>query len=208
VTYTFTQLIDIYLWTTHESLDGGLKGCSEFSMQWSQSVTGPQRSQYMVSKYVIPMVVFSQHCVQLQYPSENLKNYRNLMIALHALPLFGMSFQFACTDIITSLWPEAHDTLRWGGFSAETWQVLIVVAVVALDFYLTMPEASVRNMHIGTFFSVVSFLWFTEGTLAVGSKWCTYCLIFTAVYCSEPLWGPPASKMEAEQEKKALCKDA
>lgn len=140
------------------------------------------------------MVVFSQHCIQLQYPSENLKEYRNLMIAGHALPLVGMSFQFACSDIVTSYWPEAHDTLRWGGFSAETWHVLIVVAIVALDFYLTMPEASVRNMHIGTFFSVVSFLYITEGTLAVGSKWCTYCLIFSAVYCSEPLWGPPASK--------------
>ena len=30
----------------------------------------------------------------------------------------------------------------------------------------------------------------TEGSLALGSKWCTYCLIFSVAYLSDPLWGP------------------
>lgn len=37
----------------------------------------------------------------------------------------------------------------------------------------TVPERSVFLAHALTFGSVVSTLWLTEGTLALGSKWCT-----------------------------------
>ena len=79
------------------------------------------------------------------------------------------------------------------GHSAETWQVLLVVALVTADFLLTM-ERSVAAAHTLTFLSVVGTLWFTEGTLSLGSKWCTYCLIFSFVYLTDPIWGPRPEK--------------
>lgn len=101
-----------------------------------------------------------------------------------------MAYQFACTTVEAARWPYPHDTLAWGGHKAETWQVLVVVAVQCLDFVLVMPEVVVWGAHIFTFLSVVSFLWITEGDLALGSKWCTYCLLFSGVYASEGvLWG-------------------
>ena len=60
-----------------------------------------------------------------------------------------------------------------------------------------LPKIAVAEYlaeHIATLAAVMSFLYFTEGTLALGSKWCTYCLIYSAVYASEPVWGPPAYK--------------
>ena len=48
---------------------------------------------------------------------------------------------------------------------------------------------------------VITILWTTEGTLALGSKWCTYCLIYSILFLAAPLWDtrrwkddqPPAS---------------
>ena len=203
LTYTFTQLVDIALWTLHDATDGGLRGCDEFKLQLTDGPSGEARTQYALSKYVVPLVTLSQFATMLQYPSERLREHRSKLVAFHALACLGMALQFACTDTVTSRWPTEHTTLRWGGHSAETWQVLCVVALQCADFHLLMPERSVRNAHIGTFLSVVGFLWATEGTLALGSKWCTYCLIFSATYATEPVWGPPAGKPEAVQKEKA-----
>lgn len=193
LTYTFTQLVDIALWVLHEQTEGGLKACPEFSMQLLDGPTDERKLQYSISKYVVPMVTLSQFATMLYYPSDLLKGQRSKLVALHALPCLGMALQFACTDTVTSAFPSKHTTLRWGAFTAETWQVLLVVLLQCADFQLLMPELAVRVAHIGTFLSVVSTLWLTEGTLALGSKWCTYCLIFSFTYALEPLWGPPAS---------------
>mmetsp|Transcript_23802 Transcript_23802/g.34751 ORF Transcript_23802/g.34751 Transcript_23802/m.34751 type:complete len:260 (+) Transcript_23802:83-862(+) len=195
VTYTFTQLVDIALWTLHESTDGGLVGCPDMKMRVATpsdiaNFTSTEKSNLILSKYVVPLVTLSQFVVQLHYPSDRNWAWRKVMLAAHAIPCGLMALQFACTDIMTSNFPEPHASLRWGGYSAEVAEVLVVVAVVAADFWLTMPEISVRLAHIVVFLSVVSTLWFTEGTLAVGSKWCTYCLIFSFVYATDPIWGP------------------
>jgi hypothetical protein len=53
-----------------------------------------------VSKYIIPMVVFSQHAVQCYYPSQTLSNYRTFIAALHLLPILGMMYQFECSTLV------------------------------------------------------------------------------------------------------------
>jgi len=191
-TFTFTQIVDIYLWWQHGELAGGLQACPAYKEQFFAVPEGAQRQQYIVSKFILPLVVISQHLVQLSYPSDYLAKHRRQLLAVHLLPALGMCFGFACTDVVTAAFPAPHETLRWGGHTSETWQVLIVVAVVCLDFVLIVPEKSVLVAHVGVFLCVVYTLWATEGTLALGSKWCTYCLIFSAVYTLEPFWGPPA----------------
>merc|ERR1711934_233512 len=191
-TFTFTQIVDIYLWWQHSEIDGGLQACPSYKEQFFQVPEDSQRQQYIVSKYILPLVVISQHLVQLSYPSSYLANYRKHLTAVHLLPVLGMCFGFGCSDIVTAVFPVPHETLRWGGHSCDTWQVLIVVAVICIDFYLIVPETSVLVGHVGVFLLVVYGLWVTEGTLALGSKWCTYCLIFSVLYLSEPIWGPPA----------------
>jgi hypothetical protein len=189
LTYTFTQIIDIALWTLHQS-HAPLTGCEASKMSWSSnSIESAQLPQFLISKYGVPLVTFSQFLVQLHYPSELHKHRRNLLVALHGLPCVGMAFQFACSDVIWSRFPAPHETIRWGGHTAETWQVLLVVGVFLVDFF-AMMERSVATAHSLTLLSVVGTLWVTEGTLALGSKWCTYCLIFSAVYLTDPLWGP------------------
>jgi hypothetical protein len=149
-----------------------------------------QYFQFVFSKFALPLVVITQYYFCLTYPSESLKNHRGKLIAVHGLALVGMCFQFACSRVIQAKFPMPHDTLVWGGVQSPAWQVLIVICIQCLDFLLVIPEFSVCVVHIGTFLSVVSFLWLTEGTLSLGSKWCTYCLIFSAIYALDPLWGP------------------
>lgn len=73
LTFTFTQVVDVVLWMDEDTF--GLSTCSETNL--------------VTSKYVIPMVVFSQHAVQCYYPSEYLKNHRLVLALLHLLPVLG-----------------------------------------------------------------------------------------------------------------------
>ena len=63
MTFTFTQVADAYLWTLNEQKgDGGLQACTAYQMQFGSTPTdGIDRPNFMVSKYVIPLIVFSQH---------------------------------------------------------------------------------------------------------------------------------------------------
>jgi hypothetical protein len=64
--------------------------------------------------------------------------------------------------------------------------------------------------HIVPLWCVMSTLILTEGTLMFGSKWCTYCLIYSVIYIAEPLWLPlesiffpscPSSQIESGKKK-------
>jgi len=52
-----------------------------------------------------------------------------------------------------------------------------------------------------------SFLYATERTLALGSKWCTYCLFYSAIFLAAPLWdhdadsAEPAPAADADEER-------
>merc|ERR1712194_651136 len=123
---------------------GPIRACPTYALQFSD-MHGPadQWLQYRISKFAIPAVTFIQFAVQLHYPSPNLAQHRGKMLAFHGLACIGMALQFACSDIVMSLFPFAHETLRWGAHSAETYQVLLMVALVSADFWLLMPEFSV-----------------------------------------------------------------
>eukprot|EP00518_Triparma_eleuthera_P014621 CAMPEP_0182478066 /NCGR_PEP_ID=MMETSP1319-20130603/31933_1 /TAXON_ID=172717 /ORGANISM="Bolidomonas pacifica, Strain RCC208" /LENGTH=88 /DNA_ID=CAMNT_0024679363 /DNA_START=424 /DNA_END=686 /DNA_ORIENTATION=+ len=80
-----------------------------------------------------------------------------------------MVFQFGCSDIVQAMWPTPHETLRWGAASNDPIYVLPVVAITTFFFYLLMPK-KVALAHTFTFWSVVSALLVTKGTLALGSN--------------------------------------
>uniref|UniRef100_A0A7S2RQW4 Uncharacterized protein n=1 Tax=Mucochytrium quahogii TaxID=96639 RepID=A0A7S2RQW4_9STRA len=194
LTFTFTQIVDIALWMQNEQIPGGLQACNGMKEQFRRAPADEQYVQYMISKFVIPLVVFSQHAMQLTYPSNVLRNSRIPIILLHGLPLIGMCYQFGCSDLIDAKFPKNEKTIRWGAETAETWQILVMSGIVAFDFLYFIPEKTVAFMHVFVLSLVMSFLYVTEGTLALGSKWCTYCLVYSFVYLAEPLWGPPADR--------------
>lgn len=61
-TYTWIQLVDIVLWTLHVS-HAPLTGCPALKESWSDNVDPFQRPQFLLSKYIVPLV--SQFYVQL-----------------------------------------------------------------------------------------------------------------------------------------------
>jgi len=81
---------------------------------------------------------------------------------------------------------------------------MAVVAITTFFFWLLMDNWRVKVAHTVTFWSVVGTLYFTEGTLALGSKWCTYCLIFSFVYLTDHFWNvPEVIKKSKKKSKKA-----
>lgn len=244
VTFTFTQLVDIALWKIHASTEPyGLRSCTGLQLQsWRFPGTDdPQFFNFMISKFLLPAVVFSQHAMQCTYPSQlnNAPGQRKRMILKRLIPVAVMSFAFACTMLVPSPYDHSHvesttgpkytaydgtQTLHWGGdFSHKqmmqyipgfvsfiepwisarmTWIVIQVAAcahsgLVAYDFTQVMPErvAFVHNLVLAC---VVGTLAATEGTIQLGSKWCTYCLVYSFVYVAEPLWMPAELHTKAE----------
>jgi len=203
VTFTFTQLVDAFLWSLNRQSEPELQACTSFQFQFGASPTGEIESRnFFVSKYIIPLIVFSQHATQLSYPSEAFRGHRGKVIAGHAVPCIIMSFCFGCTKLVPASFPFGGKTLFWGGdfsawpFSVIQFGAMLHSGLVATGFPLFCGmRGAVLYAHLLPLASVVSFLLLTEGRMDFGSKWCTYCLIYSAVYILEPLWyWPPKAK--------------
>jgi len=202
VTFTFTQLVDIALWYLHDyTTPGGLKACVDFQTQFGRFPEGDQSTNFVITKFILPVVVFSQHAMQSTYPSKRLSKpgeRRNLILA-HLIPVLGMSFAFACTTLYDGKFPHAGPTLLWGGdfshwpFALIQTAALLHSGVVAYVFWLLMrDDLSMLLAHLLPLYAVITTLAVTEGTIMLGSKWCTYCLIYSVVYLTEPLWYSPS----------------
>ena len=106
-----------------------------------------------------------------------------------------------CTDVIRAKFPEPHSTLRWGGTRTPALPILLVAAATIANFFIVVDDRIVLAVLVVPFLCVITILWTTEGTLALGSKWCTYCLIYSILFLAAPLWDtrrwkddePPAS---------------
>ena len=73
---------------------------------------------------------------------------------------------------------------------------------------MVVDDRIVLAVLVVPFLCVITILWTTEGTLALGSKWCTYCLIYSILFLAAPLWDfrrwkddePPASPVASRDE--------
>ena len=190
-TFTLTQLTDIVLWSLNDSSEhNGLKACIPYQMQFGSAPPSDQQVNFYVSKYIIPLIVFSQHAMQCTFPSKYYKNKRKEMILLHLIPVAIMSFCFACTRITKSYFPVPHATLFWGG-DFTMWPYWLIQfgacmhsGLVAFVMYLLLPK-KVSNVHNFVLLCVVLTLLITEGRMDLGSKWCSYCLIYSFVYLND-----------------------
>eukprot|EP00658_Telonema_sp_P-2_P030273 TRINITY_DN22891_c0_g1_i2.p1 TRINITY_DN22891_c0_g1~~TRINITY_DN22891_c0_g1_i2.p1 ORF type:complete len:335 (-),score=66.97 TRINITY_DN22891_c0_g1_i2:449-1453(-) len=258
ITFTFTQAVDILLWTLHRDTQpypptyGGLQSCPDLQLQFGKfpAADHPQAHNFYISKFVLPIVVFSQHAMQLTYPSSINASNRSRMIAWRILPCAVMMFAFGCTWLVPSPYDHLHTqaadkavyadldgsrTLHWGGdfthhrmaeylcldwipgfkyspvcrehlpshlsenisdtsYAVFTWFVVQIFAllhsgIVALDFVRVMPSR-MATVHLVVLAGVVGSLAYADSTIQLGSKWCTYCLVYSFVYCSDPLWYP------------------
>ena len=210
LTFTFTQLVDAFLWSLNDKKlalgeSEGLVACRPYQLQFSSSPTDKDTYQnYMVSKYLLPLIVFSQHATQLMYPSaeykKNPKAMHNIILA-HSFPCLVMSYCFACTMLTDANFPYGDKTLFWGGDFSEFPFALIQLGatlhsgLVAFGFYyFCQMKGPVLYAHVIPLGCVVTFLWITEGRMDFGSKWCSYCLIYSLVYVCEPWWYPEGAE--------------
>jgi hypothetical protein len=202
LTYTLTQVVDVVLWSYDATRS--LEACPGRRYTFARAPgAGRDQVPFLVSKYGIPGVVLVQYAAQLAYPSDRHRRLRRCLLAVYAVGAVGMAYASACTVVARAEFPRRHDTLLWGDLEVYTPAVLAVVALTALNFYVCVEPGEPRVLAalLGPFACVVSFLYATERTLALGSKWCTYCLIFSLSYALDPLWGPGPRKGREETEK-------
>jgi len=211
LTFTFTQLVDMYLWSLHDNSPGSITACKSYQMQFGRApaVEG-LAGNFFVSKYVIPAVVFSQHCMQLSYPSNAYKSQRYEIMGLHLVPCLIMSFCFACSTLTTAKFPSEHATMFWGGDFGD-WPFMVIQmgatfhsGIVAYGFKLIGMRGRVLWAHLLPLAAVVTTLWVTEHRMDFGSKWCTYCLVYSAVYIAEPFWLPDSDAQDGKVEADAF----
>jgi len=189
---------DTFLWYLNAQTDDGLEACKSYQLQFGSQPTGAiDLPNFLVSKYFIPLVVFSQHATQLMYPSNAFKGQRGTVIAAHAIPCAIMSFAFGCSTLVQARFPCGDKTLFWGGDFSD-WPFALIQAGAIMHSSLVMfgfpyfcgMEGRVLWAHVIPLACVVSWLLVTEGRMDFGSKWCSYCLIYSVVYVAEPLWYP------------------
>lgn len=103
-----------------------------------------------------------------------------------------------------------------GGYDSAEAPILVIAALTAGNFVVCVPKEDVRILLAlvlpsgepaparssfraaragprerpppARFVCVITLLWSTEGTLALGSKWCTYCLIYSFIFLAAPFW--------------------
>ena len=99
--------------------------------------------------------------------------------------------------LVDSNFPHGDKTLFWGGdftkfpFLLIQFGAIVHSGIVAIGFPIFCGmRGRVLWAHLIPLACVVSFLLITEGRMDFGSKWCSYCLIYSAVYVLEPLWMP------------------
>ena len=210
LTFTFTQVVDIILWMANDGLVAsgpGLEACKSYQLQFGAAPpsSSPSSSSsslfsstpsvvpklvslnFAVSKYVIPLIVFSQHAMQLSYPSSAFPGSKRIALILaHAIPCVVMSYCFACTMLVDSKFPFPAKTLFWGGDFSD-WPFWLIQGgatvhsgIVALGFPLVGMRGRVLAAPV-PLACVVATLWITEGRMDFGSKWCSY-LVYSLIF--------------------------
>ena len=207
-TFTLTQVIDAVLWSLQ--YDRGLEACDGRRMSFAVGAPDGQLANLIVSKYAIPAVVIIQYAAQLAYPSSRNPRLRRVMLLGYVAAGVVMCYTSGCTDVIRAKFPEPHSTLRWGGTRTPALPILLVAAATIANFFVVIDSVeNIASMASGAwslistqvvddrivlavlvvpFLCVITILWTTEGTLALGSKWCTYCLIYSILFLAAPLW--------------------
>lgn len=141
-----------------------------------------------MSKYATPCVVIVQYAAQLAYPSPRNLCLRKVLFVGYVAAGLVMCYTSGCTDVIRAHFPEPHSTLRWGGYSSPALPILLVSAATIANFFVVVDDWIVLAVLVVPFLCVITILWATEGTLALGSKWCTYCLIYSILFLAAPWW--------------------
>jgi len=195
-TFTFTQIIDMVLWYLNNYSTTGLQDCSEYQLQFTNYPKNNQLPNYIISKYILPITIFLQHTIQCTYPNTDiLYRKRCILIILHIIPIFFMCLLFSCTILYPSYFPVNGKTLLWGGdisifpFMINQLFALLHSGIVTIIFYIFMKnDKRVLIAHVMPLYMIISFLFITEGTIMLGSKWCWYCLVYSLIYIMDPIW--------------------
>jgi hypothetical protein len=188
-TFTTTQLCDALLWSQQV---GGQQGHLDNSPIQCTPLN------LIVSKYIVPPVVFFQPIILSLYPSKaGIGWCRNIYRGLVLLGCLVLMVLYGCS----TLWhapSTAHDnlpTILWGGVELPTWTVQAGILLWALGAVGFIRPVWYGIQILLTGGIVLSLLYLFDGTIILLSKMCTYCLLLSIVWLGEPIWDPnPPSK--------------
>ena len=182
-TFTSTQLFDAVFWY--------LKGESDDVPCVATNL--------VLSKYLLPPVLFFQPWVLTLYPSTSWTWLRGFYRILTAVGCIVMVALYECTSVLKTS-KGKYPTLLWGGAELPTWLVDVGIGFWALGaaLFVSPFRYALQILLVGG--CVLALLVTFDGTYDLLSKMCTYCLLLSIVWSLEPIWTPPSSAAERPHE--------
>lgn len=185
LSFTCTQFLDAFFWARSDS-DRTLD-CDAVNLGFS--------------KWVVTTVLFMQVWVITLFPSPGrFPVLRDLVRLAVVGVILLVGFISNCTTVVTTsggLWPVP--TLIYWGFTPPKWLFWIGVAFWSVPALLFIyPTVFATNILLVGGLNLV-ILQVLDGTYALVSKLCFFCLQLSLLWVVEPLWAPPSSSTSARE---------
>jgi hypothetical protein len=192
-TFTTTQVLDAIFWTLKGDADD--LPCAAVTRH-AISQLDPGALNALVSRYVLPFVLFFQPITLTMYPSDSFQNlklpYRVCTVLASLIPVFLGT----CTVVWTGPMPVSLPTLLWGGVQPPLWLVVVGCLFWGVGAALFCRPHFVWRviLAIGAWNLVLLFL--LDGSIRLISKLCFWCLQLSFFFLSDPVWPwlPPGAR--------------
>ena len=152
----------------------------------------------IVSRLVLPVVIFYQPIVLSRFPSTAYRGLRPYYRGVVCLAALVPVFFGGCTTVFKGHLPVALPTLLYCGRLPPSWMFTCGVALWAVGAMLFLRPARCWVGILGVGGLNLVLLQLFDGTIRLVSKLCFWCLLLSVLWLTEPLWAPPTTAAEAE----------
>jgi hypothetical protein len=186
--FTTTQLFDAFFWSIQPDPSEQLP-CSPLSLAGLEALD-PGAWNRLISRYFLPPVLLFQTVVLSVYPSDACRWLRWPYRALILVALALCVLYCRCTTVWTGPLPIALPTLLWGGVLPPLWLVDLGIALWAIGAAAFIRPNVVWAAILGVGGFNLGLLRALDGTIALISKLCFWCLLLSLLFMADPLWMP------------------
>ena len=204
--FTTTQLFDAFFWSVREPGADDLP-CSPISVPAIRALEAGAWNR-LVSRFILPLVLFFQPVVLSLFPSDAHRSLRTPYRLLTGLATLVPIIYCGCTRVWTGTTPVALPTLLWGGVLPPYWLVVLGIALWSVGAALFCRPRGVWMSILGVGGFNLGLLEAIDGTIALISKLCFWCLLLSFLFLADPLWLPPSgTPRRAPAASRAVCSE-
>ena len=178
-TFTSTQIFDAFFWAIQE--EAADLPCSSVTLETLAGLDAGALNN-LLSRWVLPPVLWMQLIILSMFPSSAAMPWRQPYRALVVVLCSATMHANGCTK----LW--AGHTLLWGGWLPRQRHVAGLLSVGAFGTVMFVRPHAVWAGILVVGGLNLGLLQVLDGTVALMSKLCCWCVLLSFFFISEPLW--------------------